>query len=271
MSRRVGLLGGGFGVNGFTYDGEFNFTKDGANWRLELLSSGTLKFNKNLSYDAFIVGGGGGGGYSIGDSSGGAGAGGGGGGYCLTITSEAVAGNEVQVTIGAGGAGGIASSQTSATAGGATIFGEYSADGGLAGGYSRAGQGGGNGGRGGSGGGGGSGYQRTSSSGGSAGADGSNGTEGSGTRGGKGNGGLGQMSSSNSTAIKNKYGRINTREFFAIDGDATAPAHGKGGDGGSGRQNAMVLLLLLSATAVVAVLRKPVQEEAVAATVLTES
>lgn len=113
----------------FTYTGNYQFTNDfgGAptdtttNWRLRLLTSGTLSFTSlgtASGIDVFLVGGGGGGGspeYNFG--------GGGGGGYTKTVKSVSVAANtSYSIVIGAGGAayanGGITSAFGSTAGGG---------------------------------------------------------------------------------------------------------------------------------------------------------
>ena len=84
------------GIPEFTYSGDYVFTDEGdKNWRLKLLTSGTLKFKKlRSSVDVFLVGGGASG-YN---------GGGGGGGYTLTQKSLMVdASVDHQIVIGAGG------------------------------------------------------------------------------------------------------------------------------------------------------------------------
>ena len=64
----------------YTYTGQHALVKDGGDdWRIKLLSSGTLNVLKKLKVDIFMVGGGAGGGSANASS-----AGGGGGGYTLT-------------------------------------------------------------------------------------------------------------------------------------------------------------------------------------------
>ena len=84
MSRRLGLYAGqGFGQHSFTYTGKSRYTDEGSgNWRLELLTSGTLTLRRSVAADVFLVGGGGGGGYY---------GSGGGGGYTTTARAVALA------------------------------------------------------------------------------------------------------------------------------------------------------------------------------------
>lgn len=106
MHRRVMTTGG---LPEYTYTGVAQLIDDGGgNWRIKLLSSGTLTLGNKTKVDAFLVGGGGGGCSRMSNEDsvicGGAG---GGGGY--TATHKAVVlekGTAYAVTIGAGGAGG---------------------------------------------------------------------------------------------------------------------------------------------------------------------
>lgn len=113
-SRKLGVYaGGGFSAGSFTYTGKSRYTDEGSgNWRLELLTSGTLTLRRSVAADVFLVGGGGGGGY---DGSGG------GGGY--TATEKAIrlaAGTGYAVTVGAGGAGQAAEASNGKGADGGT-------------------------------------------------------------------------------------------------------------------------------------------------------
>ena len=90
---------GGSGAPEFTYTGTYLFIDDGdKNWRLKLLSSGTLTFTKlgnaSKGIDAFLVGGGAGGGVY---------GGGGGGGYTKTVMVSVTKGTPYVIQIGAGG------------------------------------------------------------------------------------------------------------------------------------------------------------------------
>ncbi len=221
----LGMVGGVFNEGSFTYTGNYVYSENDDGFRIEFKSSGTLHLLKNVAVDAFIVGGGGSGGKGKGDgSSSGGGGGGGGGGYTLTVPQiRLTAGQDIEVTVGAGGKNTY--SDSTHRDGYPSYFGEYYADGGARGEDSGSRGGG----QGGSGGGGGSVYNKTAQgNGGSAGNDGAKATDG-------GSGGLGQKSSSNTTAIKTKYGQLPTREFYLIDEDATATAYGKGGNGGQGK------------------------------------
>lgn len=135
----------------FTYTGNYQLIDDGItngvqNWRLKLLTSGTLTFSKVVKdIDLFLVGGGSG-------VPAGATQAGGGGGYTSTQKSVAVkSGTAYTVTVGAGGAGG-------GGAGGSSSFGSLAsvAGGGSDGSYQNGGSGGGGGGNNGPGGNGGS-------------------------------------------------------------------------------------------------------------------
>ena len=124
------------GAPAFTYTGNFEIANEGtADWKIRLLSSGTLTFKEEPPLiDIFLVGGGGGGGTGKAKSSGsetigpfGSGGGGGGGGYTKTVTKlTANVETAYSVVIGAGG--------TSGQAGGTTSAFSYSVNGGGAGG-----------------------------------------------------------------------------------------------------------------------------------------
>ena len=127
--------GAGGSIGGFpqfTYTGDYTLLDDGdKNWRIKLLTSGTLTFEKSPgTIDVFLVGGGAGGGPSTTNinqyvTTKGAG---GGGGRTKTVKNILVEkGEPYTITVGAGGAistdGGVSSafgnSVTVATAGGA--------------------------------------------------------------------------------------------------------------------------------------------------------
>ena len=130
----------------YAYTGNSTFINDGnGNWRIKFLTSGILTPYFEMKIDAFLVGGGGGGGSAAG--------GGGGGGYTLTqqlITLTS--GQNYQINVGNGGAGGLSNAQGT-TGESSTAFG-VTANGGIGGGgwYSSQYCKGGNGGSGGSGG-----------------------------------------------------------------------------------------------------------------------
>jgi len=111
-------------VPDFTYTGEYALVNDDdteltdmeGNWKLRLLTSGTLTFTEVYGWDGaadvFLVGGGGGGGK--GDSTLGRGCGGG-GGYTMTSQVDSVqAGVEYIIEIGGGGAANSDGGSTSA-------------------------------------------------------------------------------------------------------------------------------------------------------------
>ena len=85
----------------FTYTGTYEYIDDGGgNWRIKFLSSGTFTPLKDMTVDAFLVGGGGSGAVCLkpGISSGG------GGGYTETFKKiELTANTEYYIEIGAGG------------------------------------------------------------------------------------------------------------------------------------------------------------------------
>ena len=100
------------GTPAFTYTGEFEIVNgDTADWKINLLSSGTFTFiEAPQMIDVFLVGGGGGGGTGNGnwnessDAWFGGGGGGGGGGYATTIKKISVEiNNSYPITIGEGG------------------------------------------------------------------------------------------------------------------------------------------------------------------------
>ncbi len=169
-----------------TFTGQYETYQHGVYTCVKMLSSGILVLDKIGPYDIFAVGGGGGGGRSVRRSGSYVIAAGGGGGFAVNLFNFAPAnGREtINITIGAGGAGGqgdTTSSQIPAEDGKASTFGSYlSALGGgkgLTGIYSGSSAITGNvGGNGGSGGGRGAGAGR----GGSGGSDGSDGIGGSG-------------------------------------------------------------------------------------------
>lgn len=148
----------------FTYTGTYTLIDDGGgNWRIKFLSSGKFTPAKDMTVDAFLVGGGASGNAGILGNE----AGGGGSGYTATVSGVSLTANtEYEIVIGAGG--------NSANGGNSSAFGS-AANGGKRG----TGVGGtANGGDGGSGGGG--------RNGGEGGTDGS---DGGGTAGGTGQGG----------------------------------------------------------------------------------
>ena len=115
----------------FTYSGSYELVDDNdnpltdmmsSNWKIRLLSSGVLSFDRALGWDGeadvFMVGGGASGGY----------AGGGGSGYTKTETMSIEIGKQYAVEIGAGG---TAASSSVGADGGATVFGALTARGGL--------------------------------------------------------------------------------------------------------------------------------------------
>lgn len=119
----------------FTYTGEYRFAAEsGENWKLELLTSGTLTFTKlgnaKKGIDAFLVGGGSGAPYSATYLSGG-----GAGGYTRTVRKITVAKDApIAVVVGAGGAaaeGAWKKLGDGSTDGGTTSFAEYKAAGGI--------------------------------------------------------------------------------------------------------------------------------------------
>ena len=227
MSRMLGMVGGVFNEGSFTYTGNYVYSENADGFRIEFKSSGTLHLLKNVAVDAFIVGGGGSGGKGKGDGErSGGGGGGGGGGYTLTVPQiRLTAGQDIEVTVGAGGKNTF--SDSTHRGGYPSYFGEYFAEGGAMGEDSGSNGGG----RGGSGGGAGCVYNKTvKTNGATAGGTANNSSDG-------GTGGLGQMDSKNTAAIRNKYGQLPTREFFLIDQDATATAYSRGGNGGDGKSN----------------------------------
>ena len=119
----------------FTYTGTYEYIDDGGgNWRIKFLSSGTFTPLKDMTVDAFLVGGGGSGaiGLSSGISSGG------GGGYTETFKKiELTANTEYYIEIGAGGYLNVTSGMNAAgVAGGTTKAFGKSVPGGNGGGNS---------------------------------------------------------------------------------------------------------------------------------------
>lgn len=113
----------------YTYTGSHQLIDDGNyNWRLKLLTSGTLTFSHLGSgasaVNGFLVGGGGGGGCA---------GGGGGGGYTAVFTTAAALNTPYQVIVGAGGNGGGGDNETGVSGGSSSAMGT-TAGGGLGGG-----------------------------------------------------------------------------------------------------------------------------------------
>ena len=194
------------GIPKYTYTGAHALLSDGdGNWRIRLLTSGTLTFtDRDWTVDAFLVGGGGGGGY-IGGA--------GGGGYTKLQAGVVCQKNSAYpMIIGAGGAGG----EWPSTGGSTTGFGYY-ANGGAHG-ISAAQQGDGTQRRGGNGGSGGGGYHA-----GVGGADGANGS------GSEAPGGTGQ-----GTTTREFHESGKTLYAIGGNGQSASPAAGNPntGDGG---------------------------------------
>lgn len=204
-------VGGGATSKGppsFTYTGVFTLIDDGdGNWRMKLLTSGTLTLARDTTIDLFLVGGGGGGsGAQPGSYEGSGGA----GGRTKTVSSIIAQGKTAYaILVGSGGARGGTSANGSV--GGTTIGFSVSASGGE-GGYA-AGKRGGSGGSGG-----GSGVAQN------GGANGSNGYAGSGYT-----AGLGQGSTTY------EFGHSGST-LYAGGGASAGGAGGAGGGGTSGSQ-----------------------------------
>lgn len=205
----AGVGGGGSYIPQFTYTGSFTLLDDGnKNWRLKLLTSGTLTFSKlgkgNGSIDVFLVGGGAGGAYNHAQSSPYTGHGGG-GGYTFTQSGVVIqAGTAYQAVIGNGGNGASTGGSTdkSGSDGGNTTFMSFTAIGGKANGDGGSG-----------------GAPENKSSGASAGSDGGDGVD------------------SGGTAYTHGQGTT-TREFGEVGGTLYAGGGGSGrisgGNGGGG-------------------------------------
>ena len=190
--------------NYFSYTGSYNVISDGSgNWRIKLLSSGTLNINYATTIDLFLVGGGGGGSERL------AGAG---GGYTRTIKSILTEANSSkEIVVGKGGSYQSAGSESSAWG--------YKAAGGGGGGGT------GNGANGGSGGGARGPDNDYGPDGGSGGTNGANGTS---AQDGSYSGGCGQIK----CAGPNGETGI-TREF----GETTGDLYAAGGGGGAAKNN----------------------------------
>ena len=89
----------------FTYTGTSSLIDDGnGNWRIKFLSSGKFTPAKDMTIDAFVVGGGGGGGHGESDSIGKGMASGGGGGRTRTTKNISLLANKsYTMVVGAGG------------------------------------------------------------------------------------------------------------------------------------------------------------------------
>ncbi len=209
----LNMVGGGVdaGLPKFTYTGSYQLVDDGKsngrqNWRLKLLTSGTLKFSRLGSGAAgaqvFLVGAGGGGSSANANER----SGGGGGGYTATFDATLPLNQGLTVTIGAGSAG--ARGGTSSLVCSAAAI-NLSAAGGYPGVSNGAG------GNGGSGGGGSNNANGSAGPGGSDGAGGAIGSGGDAKNGGQGQG-------------------VTTREF----GEASGALYAGGGGGGFGNSAA---------------------------------
>lgn len=124
-----GSAGGGTGMPEYTYTGNASLIDDGGgNWRIKLLTSGTLTFTKlgnaKGGVDVFCVGGG---------ASGGGVGFGGGGGYTATETKTVSKGVAYPIVIGAGGAGVAGNANVKGNDGGTTSALGVSANGGQGG------------------------------------------------------------------------------------------------------------------------------------------
>lgn len=219
VNSRIAKLTVASSIPQFSYSGQYSLIDDGDyNWRLKLLSSGTISFTNlgtgNGVIDVFCVGGGGGGGAN--------GGGGGGGGYTTTSTGKSISANtDYLIVVGAGGG------NWSGAGGESSAFGVVAAGGNGSGPYA--------GGAGGSGGGG-AGWETADSNGnnpnkapGVGGSDGSNG--------GAGNYGAG----TGQGATTREFGE-NGSTLYA-GGGGGGPTYGTygeyaaGGDGGGGAGN----------------------------------
>lgn len=116
----------------YKYSGDSLFIDDGnGNWRIKFLTSGTLKFSKPMTIDAFLVGGGASGGYHYSQNATGRSGGGGGGGYTLTQTGISVDNTtSYQIEVGEGGAAGGGSTSDYGRDGGTTSAFDLTAAGG---------------------------------------------------------------------------------------------------------------------------------------------
>ena len=187
----------------FTYDGDYVIRDDGV---VELLTSGTITFLSPAVIDIFCVGGGGGGGRAASGSGSSGRSGGGGGGYTTTVKSlRVLAQQAIPITIGDGG--------NTESDGGASSWGDYSANGGLKGRFGESGGSAGAGGNGGSGGG--------TGNNGKGGSDGSNG-----------GGGLSHIPAGiGQGSTTREFGEL-TGKLYA--GGGSGAGGGTGGEGGGG-------------------------------------
>ncbi len=210
---------GGSKAPKFTYTGTYNVRKDGV---VELLTSGTIVFLNPATIDLFLVGGGGAGGSGIPGATLG-GWGGGGGGYTTAVKAIPVSANaSYSVVIGQGASGSAVDDPPGN--GGATTFGNYSANGGKSPRLARASNDYTYGADGGSGGGGG---RYSLSDGGAGGSDGAKGEAASGM------GGSGQSSTTR------EFGEPGGKLYAAGGGGGTyisaqTPVYAPGGSGGGG-------------------------------------
>ena len=204
-------------LSDFTFTGaKTDFSEGSGNWRIKILSSGTLTCANDCYVDIFLVGGGGGG--SGGHTGSGAWGASGGGRYTKTERGKLLTAGTHTITIGAGGAG--VSVGVAAGPGGTTSLDSYSITGGLGGNYTCYTNGSINGGHGGNGGSGGACWT------GSGGTDGGNGSGSHGQY----TGGTGQG------ATTREFGESGAT-LYASGGSCSGPAGaantGNGGGGGN--------------------------------------
>lgn len=102
---------------------QYNFTKNGDDWSLEVYATATIKFTKAPKMDVCAVGGGGGGGGGTGNYSSyiygrfaGKGGNGGGGYYDELLNQSLELNNDYAITIGSGGSGGSGATGSYASA-----------------------------------------------------------------------------------------------------------------------------------------------------------
>ena len=223
---------GGSNANAYiSFTGACTLLNDGnGNWRMKLLSSGTLTVSNAIKIDAFLVGGGGGGaggGYFGGGA-------GGGGGYVGTYNGITISNSSnYTITIGAGGAGGASQSAVGGTGETTSAFG-YAVNGGTGGNGMSPGNGGSGGGTGGA--------DNGQNCGGDGGSNGSNG----GTRNAW-NAGLSDTAGVGSGVTTREFGTgdlyagggggacVNSQLRTDVDGGSPCYNGGSGGAGGGGR------------------------------------
>jgi len=199
-------------------------TNDGTYWIHQFLNSGTFTPSQTLSTEYLVIAGGGGSGTN-------AGGGGGAGGY-LTASGFSVTAQSYAITVGAGGAGSVASPEVRGSQGSSSVYSSITSAGGGGGGIANPNTGGNNNGGSGGSGGGASSYNAVAGTGGTAtpsgqGYAGGNATAAASAFTSAGGGGSGGAAANSTTSSSGTVGGIGTSS--SITGTAVTRASGGSG------------------------------------------